>query len=85
MLARVYCESLPLKLTQADHTVGFAMVMHEAPPLTLTQSVDVKRWVVEKVAGRWHSGWMWKQAPPSVGKLRSSASARRRFATMTMN
>ena len=85
MLARVYCESLPLKLTQGDDTVGFTMVMHEAPPLTLTQSLDVKRWVVEKVTGRWHCGWLWKQALRRVGRLRSSASARRRFATMTMN
>ena len=30
---------------------------------------------------RWHCWWMWQRAPLSVGKLRSSANARRRFAT----
>ena len=85
MLARVYCESLPLKLAQTDDMVRFTVAMHEAPPLNLTQPLDVRRCLLEKVVGRWHFWWMWQQAPLRVSKLRSSTNARKRFATMTMN
>ena len=49
---QAYCESPPLKLAQADDAVRFAMAMHEAPALSLNGPLDVRRWVVEKVAGR---------------------------------
>ena len=35
----------------------------------------------EKVFWRWRCWWLWHQAPLRVGMLKSSASARRRFAT----
>ena len=76
-----YCESPPLKLAQADDAVGFAMAMHEAPALSLNGSLDVRRWVVEKVAGRRRCWGTWQQAPFGVGRLSSSASACRRFVT----
>ena len=65
-------------LAKADDVVGFAMAMREAPPLSLNGSLDVRRWVVEKVAGRRHCWLTWQQALLRVGRLSSSASARRR-------
>ena len=40
--ATKHCESPPLKLAQADDTVGFAMAMRESPALSLNASLDEK-------------------------------------------